>query len=293
MSVNEDQFNRLVDPDAWTSTRAVGHRLVNRGPRVGEVVAMRYSAWRVVDVRTFDDVDLVDAEARHGLRAPFDVTLEHLAGPRIDGEDRMVVEGQGRPWIWLGARFQTCSCHGHPWPCLEYDRDVLAATLAQRAARQLARAQPGVCAGCGEKVRPRQQTVTFPEASLIVPGAPGPTFHIGRNECWLAARAYEEDKRLAAHATATRLVSCPGAGFVHHVGLRFECTAGPGCTGLHGPPRRYTDPNCATRVYLAENLAAGYQRPISDCGYRSRAMDCLGAETGPCKPSGMEGILFP
>lgn len=296
----DDQFARLVDPDAWTSSRAAGTKLIKRLPRVGELLAYRYSAWRVTDVRERADVDLPDnlvaAIAAGRCRRPADVELAHHVGPRLDGVDTIVAP-YGTQWVWLYERFQTCSCHGHPWPCLDYDRDVLARTLANRARRQLAGARPGVCAACREQVTDQQKTIVFPEPSLIVPGAPGPTFHALRRECWLAARRYEEQLRLPVYPTATRLASCPGAAFLHENGLWFECTAGPGCTGLHGPFRRskYTVGNCATRTYDLTKPGGldTYHRPLSDCGYRGKGgFDCLGAETGPHQPSTMKGILF-
>lgn len=287
----EDQYARFVDPDAWTSTRCVGEKLWRRPPRAGEIIGFRYSAWRVVDVHVRQDIDLTDAEAArmsHRGPRPFDLELEHLAGPRLDGVDRLLVRGEGQAWPWLYERFQVCSCHGHPWPCLDYDRDVMARTLAKKARRELAGAAPGVCAGCREKLTDRQATLTFPESSLIVPGAPGPTFHARRNDCWYAAYEYETHLRIPAHPTVDRIASCPGAGFTHHVGLRFECTAGPGCTGLHGPYRK-PDGNCATRTYQMARMSEGYKRPLSDCGYRGGGdYNCLGAEVGPCRPS-----LFP
>jgi hypothetical protein len=286
-----DPYARFVDPDAWTSTRCVGTKLWKRLPRTGEVIGYRYSAWRVTGVRVMADVDLVDVEldrmSRGGPR-PYDLELTHLAGPRLDGRDRIVVQGDGIAWPWLGERFQTCSCHGHPWPCQDYDRDVLALTLGAKARRELAGATPGVCAACREEVTGRQQRLVFPEPSLIVPGAPGPTFHARRSQCWWGAHEYETKLRLASYPEADRLASCPGAGFVHEVGLRFECTAGPACTGLHGPLPKDRS-NCATRTYTDLVGAPGYKRPISDCGYRPSWGACLGAEVGPCRPSKVSG----
>lgn len=288
-----DPYAHFTDPDAWTSTRCVGQRLFKRGPRVGEVIGYRYSAWRVTDVRPTSDVDLTEDEQtrmQRGGPRPYDLEMIHLAGPKLDGQDRIVVTGEGRLWPWLGERFQTCSCHGHPWPCQEYDRDVLAITLGKKARRELAGAAPGVCAACREPIRSSQQRITFPEPSLIVPGAPGPTFHARRGSCWYAASKYETEKRLVAHPEVDRLASCPGAGFVHHIGLRFECTAGPACTGLHGPWRK-DQPNCGTRTYHVSNLSH-YNRPLTDCGYRGQGdYNCLGAEVGSCQPSKMHDLF--
>jgi len=290
-----DPYAYLTDPDVWSRSRCGGTALVRRNPRPGEVVGWRYSAWTVTDVRVFDDVDLVPAERAKGVR-PYDVELQHLAGPALDGQDRLVVAGEGVPWRVLGdgmqpGRFRVCSCHGHPWPCQSYDRDVLASTLAAKLRRELAGAEPGTCAACREPVRARQSVVRFPEPSLIVPGAPGPTFHAQRRGCWWAAYEYETKLRIPALPTTDRIASCPGAGFIHGNGLWFECTAGPACTGLHGPYRitKNTGPTCATRTYTDLVGEPGYKRPLTDCGYRPGWGVCLGAETGSCRPSGLAG----
>jgi hypothetical protein len=279
----DDPYARFCDPDVWTFTRSAGTILL-RTPHVGEIVGYRYSAWRVS--RTTYDADLASRDV--GPQR-FDLELVHVAGPRIDGEDQIVVSGEGKCWRSLGQRFRTCSCHGHPWPCQDYDRDVLAATLGTKARRELAGAAPGVCASCREPFTDRQQRIVFPEPSLIVPGAAGPVFHARRHDCWIAAWEYETKKRLLAHPEVTRLASCPGAGFVHAIGLRFECTAGPACTDLHGPHRK-DQGNCATRTYEITDMDH-YERPISDCGYRPGWGACLGAETGPHQPSELRGLF--
>lgn len=294
---NVDPYAYLTDPDRWSTSRCEGTRLVSRRPRVGEVVGFRYSAWRVTEVRSVPDVDLTDAEQRRvasGWRHPCDIELLHLAGPMIDGEDQVVVRNHGVLWTWLGERFRTCSCHGHPWPCQDYDRDVLVATLNRDTRRKLAGAGPGVCAACCQPITARQRTVAFPEPSLIVPGAPGPTFHAARLECWLDALRYETEQRIPAHPTVTRLVSCPGIRFVHELGGHHECTAGPACTGLHDPAgsRRDIEPNCFTSTWKLADPAAGYPRPLTDCGYRRGTLVCLGSETGPCRPMPRLGGLL-
>ncbi|WP_341719968.1 hypothetical protein QQG74_09780 [Micromonospora sp. FIMYZ51] len=285
-----------VDPDRWLPSRDYA---ISGKPKVGNRVAWRYAIWLVVDEHITDEANWTEQEAAYLARIapqhrahslPRTIVLQHECGPNLSGvPDGRQVHLHLDPWSGVmslvAVRYQTCSCHGHPWPCIEYDRDCMIASQSRKTARLLAGAKPGVCAYCLEPVTGRQKTVTFPEPSLLVPGAPGPTFHAGRSDCWRGARDYETEHRLAAYPEATRLASCPGDVFIHCIGQTVECTAGPGCTGLHGPFRvRPGDGGtCATRVRSVKDLGH-YARPLSDCGYRDHGSSCLGAETGPCEP---------
>lgn len=298
-----------VDPDRWMPDGLAYHRHMQA--KVGLKVAWRYAVWRIVDIRDLHEANWDDAdrayldrqppEFRHPPRA---IVLKHLNGPLLlDGEG---LDSRGelhlsdparsrRLWIGVNRRYPVCSCCGHPWPCVLWDRDRLVAGQAQRTERLLAGARPGVCQACREPIGRRQRSVTFPEPSLLVPGAPGPSYHVGRTVCWQAARDYETGQRMAAHPAAHRLVSCPGHVVVHEIGLRMECTAGPACTGLHRPwgDRRPLSGTCMTRVHVAWDLAAGYRRPLSDCGYRRGRIACLGSESGPCEslPDGIADLF--
>lgn len=289
-----------VDPDRWLPR---GESYAYTTARVGLKVAWRYAVWRIVEIREQPEVDWSDDDRAYLARQPAEcrrppcaIVLRHLNGPILVPDDCIDSQGlahvgvgarQHRPWWGVTKRYPVCSCCGHPWPCMEWDRDRLVAGQAAKTERLLDGARPGVCQACREPVRARQKTVTFPEPSLLVPGAPGPTYHVARQQCWIYAVEYEKQHRMAAYPGATRLVSCPGRAFIHEIGLWVECTAGPACTGLHDVwgARKPTSGTCATPVRHASNLAAGYQRPLSDCGYRGRGgYNCLGSETGPCKP---------
>ncbi len=273
----------MIDPSRWYP-RSEGIITSADRPQRGHKIAWRYATWKITEVFDPDDT------------GAYNVTLRHLTGPVLttDGiisDDHGTYLGltvhQHYQWHYLARRHTICSCHGHIWPCYEYDQDRHAAWETRQMERALAGAQSGVCASCREQITSRQKTITFPEPSLFVPGAPGPTFHAGRSECWRDARAYEVEKRLVAYPEATRIASCPGQGFVHEIGLTFECTAGPGCTGLHGAhrtgKRKAKVGTCATTVRMAGSIDH-YERPLTDCGYRPPWGQCLGAETGPRRP---------
>lgn len=307
--------NGAQDPDQWAPS--TGNRRESSGcahPEVGDLVAWRYAAWLVHEVRPRRDVDLTDKQqakldasvarlsgeqraAAYARNRPFTLVLRHQAGPLIikpgeeagfkrlhDGTREISLTSWPDRYRWnrLPDPYQTCSCHGHPWPCQERDRQVLTQHQLRKMDRLMATAQPGVCAHCLEPISTRQKTVTFPEQSRFVPGAPGPTFHAGRAACWGAAEEYERTGRLADNPDVPRLASCPGIRFIHEqhgmpAEQRVECTAGPFCTGLHGPAGFRQEAPCWHRVELAANEGA-YARPGLDCGYRGRGGGCLGGD---------------
>jgi hypothetical protein len=304
--------NGAIDPDRWAPSYDNCDRN-RRRLQEGDLVAWRYGAWRVIETRVVDDADLSDRSRRHlydwvggfapearesrlAQARPQVVVLCHESGPLLlkpseanqtlhDG--RRTIHFRSWPhrhtWNVLAEPYKTCSCHGHIWPCQEIDRAALAAHDAAKMDRLMATAQPGVCAHCLEPVSTRQKFMTFPEPSLFVPGAPGPTFHAGRGACWAAAEEYERGGRLADDPDVVRLASCPGIRFIHEAhGMpadrRLECTAGPLCTGLHGPPGHRREPPCWHVVQLATNEGA-YARPTTDCGYRQEPdRRCLGSD---------------
>lgn len=300
--------NGAVDPDLW-APRYDNHRSV-ANVEVGDLVAWRYGAWRVIEVRPIDDVDLTDRQreqldeatrrapaalgaAYREWARPRHTILRHESGPLITkpgerGPKRLhdgtrvvsLTKRHGGLWSLVPEPYMACSCHGHIWPCEEIDQTAMAAAAAKQMDRAMATTHPGVCAACLEPITTRQKTVTFPEESRLVPGAPGPTFHAGRAACWYAAERYERNGRLKDNPDVTRIASCPGVRFIHEAGgmptaQRVECTAGPACTGHHGPAGYRRDIPCWHQVDYAANRDA-YARPNTDCGYRSGGRCCLG-----------------
>lgn len=307
-------YNGAENPDNW---RPYYTSQTRRPVTEGDLVGWRYGAWRAVEVHPVPEVDLHDDERQkldqymsrfkeeprpkaRMLERPYRVVLRHEAGPLIlnpgEASQRLHdgactvhfrvtgirLTGIGSAFTVLPEPYHTCSCHGHIWPCQEIDRTTLAQHQMRRMGRLMATADPGVCAHCLEPITTRQKSLTFPETSRLVPGAPGPTFHAGRSACWDAAESYERSGRLADNPDIVRLASCPGIRFIHEqhgmpTGRRVECTAGPACTGLHGPAGHRRETPCWYQVHLAANDGA-YARPSLDCGYRSRRGGCLGAD---------------
>jgi hypothetical protein len=279
----------------------------------GDLVGWRYGGWRVIEAKAVPEVDLTEDEHHKlhnylaGIREevrprvwmnnrPRIVVLRHEHGPLIinpgekhqrlhDGATTVHFRSEvlaPHGFYVLKEPFRVCSCHGHIWPCQEIDQAAVAAHQSRRMDRLMATTQPGVCANCLEAITTRQKTVTFPEPSRFMPGAPGPTFHAGRAVCWQAAEDYERGGRLADDPDVTRIASCPGIRFMHErhgmpTEQRLECTAGPFCTGLHGPPGNRHTPPCWFGIQLAGNDGT-YARPSIDCGYAAGDRRCLGGD---------------
>lgn len=306
--------NGAQDPDNWhPSYDNRRHGLRAALVEEGDLVGWRYGAWRVAEAKPVPETDLSDDERERldthlaGLKEaarprafmaarPRITVLRHESGPLIlrDGEPSQRLHDGSRTvhfrsrvldraeFAVLTDPYKTCSCHGHIWPCQEIDRAELTTHQMRRMNRLIATTQPGVRAHCLEPITTRQRTVTFPEESRFVPSAPGPTFHAGRAACWEAAEKYEREGRLVDTPDVARLASCPGVRFIHEqLGLpadgRTDCTAGPFCTGLHGPAGYRQSPPCWYRVDLAGNEGA-YARPTFDCGYRTGDRACLGGD---------------
>lgn len=306
--------NGAEDPSKWrpdlSDLRSAG---MGETAEEGDLVGWRYGGWRVIEAKAVPEAD-IDPEEDQALHAylakipedtrprvwmnnrPRIVVLRHEHGPMIlkPGEEHQRLHDgsitihfrskvlKPHSFYVLKEPFRVCSCHGHIWPCQEIDQAVVAAHQGRKIDRLMATAQPGVCANCLEVITTRQKTVTFPEPSRWVPGAPGPTFHAGRAVCWRAAEDYERGGRLADDPDVARIASCPGIQFMHErhgmpTDQRLECTAGPFCTGLHGPPGNQPARPCWFVIQLAGNEGA-YARPSLDCGYAAGERRCLGGD---------------
>jgi len=279
----------LDDPNRWRPMMAAppeGDR-----PAVGDTIGVAYAAWTVVEARPVEDVDLDDEDRRwlalykpeyREQHRPYTLVLRHDRGPILVTGTRKLHDGSRVIHLRVAGtasfgvhvlppRYPVCSCHGDPWPCRDYQQDREAANQAVRLERILATAMPGVCAHCLEPITARQKTLSFPEPSLLVPGAPGPTFHPGRVGCWFGASEYETRHRLPAHPDATRLASCTGTGFVHRASGERDCSAGSDCTGHHGPR------GAAYYCYTAYSVNGGpAPRPSRRCMYDDGRVACRG-----------------
>ena len=196
-------------------------------PTVGEVVAYDYRAWEITSART---ADREHDEPTWGT-PPYTVTLRRLYGAATDYENsardiglRIRAGAHNALPSYRDGRVPLCSCHGHPWPCLDADQAREAAEAISRAERELA-LLPGCCPACQEVVTHRQRSITFPGPYVHNPlAAENPRFHL-RGKCWRLAAAYEEAWVAANPATATRsllTLRCEGTLVVHELG-RGEC----------------------------------------------------------------------
>lgn len=155
---------------------------------------------------------------------PYRVTLRRLHGERHDRENSRQEIGLRVP---VGAshlpnyphgRVPLCSCHSHPWPCLEADQQAQAEKEIAAAEKVLG-LLPGCCPACSEPVTSRQRSITFGGPNVSNPLAEGPTYHL-RRKCQHGAAAYEE-KWVADEPDRKRsllTLRCEGTVFVHEDG---------------------------------------------------------------------------
>lgn len=225
-----------------------------RRPTIGDLVAYDYRAWEVAHVTVRDFAD-EDQEYLTGYRPqyreqmrPYSVTLRRVHGARHERENSRQEIGLGiRAFTYGGfdryenARVPLCSCHGHPWPCLESDQQAQAAKEIAAAEKEL-RLMPGCCPACEEPVTSRQRSITFAGPNVRNPLAEGPTFHL-RRACSHAAARYEDvwvaDEPGRARSLLT--LTCAGTVIVHHDGTA-ECFGADDsdCPSVHADHRCYS-----------------------------------------------------
>jgi hypothetical protein len=220
---------------SWRPEGVAARHYVRGRPDVGDVVALERRAWEVTHV---SDVDLTpeEQEALKGYTTPYSdrllpyrVSLRRLHGAphaaensRGDVAFRVPALAYGQLPRYRDGRVPLCSCHGHPWPCLEADQQRQA-EKELKAAEKILALLPGTCPGCGEVVTSRQKSITFGGPNVRNPLAEGPTFHL-RRKCYSAAAEYENTWAVAEPGRKRSLLtlSCEGSLIVHGDGTA-EC----------------------------------------------------------------------
>lgn len=181
----------------WTplGARELGTNL----PQPGTLVALRHTVYRTVRfdeipecMWTKEDHDAWDQRRKR----PFLLVADGLRdGVRYEIRGRantnfrtgqLVLELHAYP----SEHFPMCSECSEPMPCRADLRREATEAAVEREMRVWARfSKPGACPRCGEEVRPRQQSETWP--NIKVPGGPDVTFHVGRDDCAEAAARYD------------------------------------------------------------------------------------------------------
>lgn len=207
----------------------------NKRPTVGDVVALSHRAWEVMHVidaiPTAEEQERINAyrPAYRDQMRPYSVTLQRLHGPKHEREnDRREVGFRVRAGahdplpIYPNGRVPLCSCHAHPWPCLESEQQAWAEKEMEAAEKALA-LLPGCCPACGEVVTSRQKSIIFGGPNVRNPLAEGPTFHL-RRQCRYDAAKYEESWVAAEPGRKRSLLTlhCEGTVIVHGDGSA-EC----------------------------------------------------------------------
>lgn len=253
-----------------------------RRPEVGTVVAYDYRAWRVdyvQDAVPTDEETTYLSRYREEVRAdiaPYRVTLVRLHGEPHPWESKKVPGRLAlRATVSTGFavypddRVPLCSCHQHPWPCLESEQQAEARKAMARAEREL-NLLPGCCPGCQEPVTHRQKSITFPGPYVNNPLAySDPKFHL-RRKCWSAAAAYEEAWVKAYPETAKRsllTLRCEGSLIVH----------ADGTADCHGA----ADSDCPS-VYARHQAYSACYLQSHGCP----RLECEGQHSHGCSPTG-------
>lgn len=227
-------MSRKWDP---TGAERYGAR---RRPEVGDVVALAYRAWEVTHssdaIPTAEEEDRLNSYVgtwRDRMR-PYRLSLRRLHGEKHDAENsrqetaiRIPVGGYHHPPIYPNGRVPLCSCHGHPWPCLESEQQKQAEAEIARAEKAM-NLMPGCCPACEEPVTSRQKSITFGGPNVTNPLAEGPTYHL-RRKCYGAAARYEEKWVNAEPGRLRSLLTlrCQGTVVVHGDGSA-ECFGAEG-----------------------------------------------------------------
>jgi hypothetical protein len=215
-------------------------------PSVGQIIAWRHAAWRVIESGPVPEVDWSDNDRKRltHLRPEFvsrNIPWTIIVRPvRITADDPRSRDHDvhlglpARSFTGIDAypneHYPVCSICGEPLPC----REEMAREEAEKETRRADRySMPGVCPACEEPVTARQKTVNF-EENLRVPAGPPVTFH-RRGQCVGSAVRYEQEWAAADPDRRTTRLSC--SGHIHHHLDGPECSQDPVCPGAKVPHR--------------------------------------------------------
>lgn len=201
-------------------------------PHVGDIMALNFEAWRVLDIT---DVLPLDPSAQQYI-----IGARKLIGGQETGERHIITITEGPapdPSLYkagyleanperrrgrspffdiLPEHYSVCARCGDVQPC----RDVYNDTQVDRALKELERYDdPSVCPACNEVITLRQKTLQLP--NVVSPAGGMVTFHAGRWRCVSSAASYEK-RVLAAGVIEKLTLSCSGR-LIQHVDRSLEC----------------------------------------------------------------------
>lgn len=260
-----------TDVNDWRPTGVANNYNRDR-PKVGDVVAFKRRAWEVTHIAdaepTAEEQDRLNhyIAPRRDQMKPYTITLRRVHGAEYMRENSQQEAGFRCPVgaynpfpVYVNGRVPLCSCHGHPWPCLEADQQAQAEREMAAAEKEL-RLMPGCCPACEEPVTSRQRSITFGGPNVRNPLAQGPTFHL-RSKCWYSAAQYEELWVNAEPGRPRSLLTlyCEGTLIVHGDGSGE-------CFGANGSdcPSVYAQHRCVTACYYQSH---GCGRECSPVGH--------------------------
>jgi hypothetical protein len=241
-------------------------------PAVGQIIAWRHMAWRVIAVNIAPEVDWTDEDRRrlelYRPEARHEFLPRHFivrpAGyvpsgdPVKDRRQEISLSRRGYRGfsVYPSDHYPVCSQCREPVPC----REEMAREIGETAAKDAGRYEiGGVCPSCQEIPTARHKVITF-EVNLRVPLGPPVTFHAGRRSCRYDAAKYEQEIAKTDPGYVMQL-NCPGARLIHNYrGNGDECSEGAACRGAKFPHPRS---DYCNMCQLCEDTMAGRETEIS------------------------------
>lgn len=255
-----------IPPELPYRWHPLGTRSETR-PAVGQVIAWRHGAWRVIESGPVSQVDWTDEDREQLARLKPEYVSRSIpwrivARPvRITADDPrsrdhdVHLSLRARSFSGFDAypneHYPVCAVCGEPLPCREEMARETAEKEADRADRY---SMPGVCPACSEPVTQRQKTVTFDD-NIRALGGPPVTFH-KRSQCIGSAIRYEQEWTAADPDHRAPRLSCTGHVQRHLTELTTECTQDPACPGHNLPHRSAGSCSYSTCARCKDAIAA-------------------------------------
>ena len=215
----------MIYAGKWRASGSSG--LYGKRPTPGQILAVDFRAWRVLDIVDVLPIDTERPEyilgvapiaqgGSEGKRHILTVRERPATRSRFDGGALYVGSAGGSPnFDVLDEHFSVCGKCGDVQPC----REVWAEAQGAHAVKELMRFDdPSACPACQEPITLRQKTVALP--NVVSPLGGTVTFH-ARQRCLHSAVMYEK-RVLKAGAIPALTLSCGGR-LIEHVDGTLEC----------------------------------------------------------------------
>lgn len=208
-------------------------------PKVGDLVANDYRAWRVTAVSVNDE----------------QLTLRVRPDYDLKGDEYEITASSRQSWDILPEHYSICARCNELQPCREQTAEYVAGVEANTATRY---ETAGICPACLEVTTARQATITFDE-NTMTPLGPPVTFHL-RSKCLRSAIAYDKSwaKQLNRTPKLEESLTCEGSLHRHRDGVTT-------CTSIDCPSVR------AHHTYWSVCTVLSHGCPRFECTFGAHA----------------------